>query len=40
MSLLGTQEPPNQAGAEWQETEWTGHRVCRCQQAVDSLKQA
>lgn len=37
-SAMGTQEPSDQAEPERQESEWTGHRVCQCQQAVDSLR--
>jgi hypothetical protein len=37
---LGTQEPCGQAEPERLQTEWTGQRVCICQQSASSLKES
>ena len=37
MTAEGTQEASNQADVERQVSVWTGHWVCRCQQAGISL---
>ena len=40
MSPVGTQDPSDHGEPQGQETEWTGHWVCRCQPTAPSLKHS